>query len=231
MLAPLCFQLWDGSSNVVLRSKSLQLSNLPLGLVTLAQPSFQDLVLPSGVAGRAATIEFTPRPTDDGKPPAIIEDAILAVAIERQGLNQTLTVLRLVLAACGALIVILTATLLPFLLRKELAPVNCLADQAQHITATSLSSRFPLRNCPTNSAHQPEGRMTLQRLQTAFDCERQFSNDVAHEFRTPLAELRSLAELSLKWPDTHSAETDQQTLDIVVQMQNVIDRSARHCPQ
>src|SRR5262249_15731481 len=37
-------------------------------------------------------------------------------------------------------------------------------------------------------------------------------------------ELRSLAELSLQWPDTHSVQTDHQTLAIVLHMKSVIDR-------
>jgi signal transduction histidine kinase len=64
----------------------------------------------------------------------------------------------------------------------------------------------------------------LRRLQTAFERERQFSDDLAHEFRTPLAELRCLAELALKWPDTRSADTDRQVLAVAMQMESIINR-------
>ena len=219
------FQLWDCGSNVVRRSKSLRDFNLPFSFGTLSEPKFRNLSMPGGLDTRVATIRFKPRPTDDAKPPPVLTDAFLAVALDRQGVNQTLSILRMVLAACGAVILSLTATMMPLLLRKELAPVNRLADQAQRITAASLAFRFPVEDLP-GELKPISLRLNdlLERLETAFSRERQFSDDLAHEFRTPLAELRSLTELSVKWPDTHTAQTYLQILAIVVQMQNIIDR-------
>ena len=63
----------------------------------------------------------------------------------------------MVLAACGAVILILTATMMPLLLRTELAPVNRLADQAQRITAASLAFRFAVEGLPGElKPHQPD---------------------------------------------------------------------------
>jgi two-component system sensor histidine kinase QseC len=219
------FQLWDCTSNVVQRSKSLRGSDLPFNSGTLAEPTFLNLSLAGGVDARVATIKFKPRPSDDTKPPAVLTDAILAVALERQELNKALAVLRLVLVTCGGLILVLTAAFMPLLLREELAPINRLADQAQQITAASLCTRFPVAELP-HELKPISLRLNdlLQRLQTSFDRERQFSDDLAHEFRTPLAELRSLTEVALKWPDTHTLQTNQQALAIVVQMQSILDR-------
>jgi two-component system sensor histidine kinase QseC len=41
----------------------------------------------------------------------------------------------------------------------------------------------------------------LARLDEAFARERRFTSDVAHELRTPIAELRSVVEVALRWPD------------------------------
>jgi len=64
----------------------------------------------------------------------------------------------------------------------------------------------------------------LGRLQTAFVRERRFSADVAHELRTPIAELRAMAEVALKWPaDSESAARNaQDTFNIACQMEGVM---------
>jgi len=64
----------------------------------------------------------------------------------------------------------------------------------------------------------------LRRLEISFTRERQFSDDLAHELRTPIAELRSLAELALKWPDTRGRETDSGVLAIALQMESIVNR-------
>ena len=61
-------------------------------------------------------------------------------------------------------------------------------------------------------------------MQAAFVRERQFSDDLAHEFRTPIAELRALAEVSLKWPSNGNQENDQEVLAIALQMEGMINR-------
>ncbi|HXT21370.1 MAG TPA: ATP-binding protein, partial [Thermoanaerobaculia bacterium] len=45
----------------------------------------------------------------------------------------------------------------------------------------------------------------LARLAEAFEREKRFSSDVAHELRTPVAELRSLAEVAHRWPEDRHA--------------------------
>jgi signal transduction histidine kinase len=42
--------------------------------------------------------------------------------------------------------------------------------------------------------------------------------------RTPLAELRSLAELAVKWPDARAPETDRDVLAIATQMERIVTR-------
>ena len=100
-----------------------------------------------------------------------------------------------------------------------------LAEQASRIDAESLSIRFETQLLPTEL--NPIGSRLndlLERLEQAFDRERQFSGDLAHELRTPIAELRSLAELGLQWPQTRGAESDRDALAIAQQMEHIVTR-------
>jgi signal transduction histidine kinase len=83
-----------------------------------------------------------------------------------------------------------------------LSPLNQLANQAASITADSLATRFPTEIWP-GELTPISSRLNdlLERLEQSFERERRFSADLAHELRTPIAELRSLAELALKWPE------------------------------
>jgi two-component system sensor histidine kinase QseC len=62
----------------------------------------------------------------------------------------------------------------------------------------------------------------LGRLQRSFERERRFSADLAHELRTPVAELRSLAECALKWPESRDAATDREVLAVAHQMERLV---------
>ena len=70
-----------------------------------------------------------------------------------------------------------------------------------------------------------QGRQERDRLAVSYEREQQFTADVAHELRTPLSELRSMAEVALKWPDEEEITKDffQDTLDATMQMQQIVN--------
>ncbi len=63
----------------------------------------------------------------------------------------------------------------------------------------------------------------LDRVALNFTRERRFSSDVAHELRTPVAELKSLAELAVQWPETATPEAFGDVLAIANEMQAVVE--------
>lgn len=66
----------------------------------------------------------------------------------------------------------------------------------------------------------------IDNLRKAFERERRFIANVAHELRTPISELRTLAEVSLKWPeemDEQSLKNYQDILAVVRHMQNTVN--------
>jgi two-component system sensor histidine kinase QseC len=220
------FQLWRGDGTTVRRSKSLGNLDLaaPAGLAPEAR--FWNLTLPSGARGRAIGYAFRPR-TNGRSDTATAEpvDLVLAVASDRRELDETLTALAFVLLGCGALLLVTTVVVVPRVLRRELAPLDQLADQAGCITADSLATRFPTATVPGELQPISERlNQLLAGLERAFERERRFSADLAHELRTPIAELRSLADLALKWPETRPPDLDRDTLAIAVQMEGIVVR-------
>jgi two-component system sensor histidine kinase QseC len=187
-------------------------------------PRFWNLVLPSGDAGRA--IAFTFRPDTVGAAALAGEPAlVLVAAVDRRELDRTVRSIALLLSGCGSVLFIATFLIVPRVIRREFVPIDALGDQAVRITADSLGTRFSTDALPGEL--EPIGRRLndlLGRLETSFERERRFSADLAHELRTPLAELRSLAELAVKWPDARAAETDRDVLAIATQMESIVTR-------
>jgi two-component system sensor histidine kinase QseC len=219
------FQMWRMDGTTLKRSASAPASGLPSRFGTFDKPTFWNLTLPSGSAGRAIGFKFVPKISKKEPPPSAPNEVILVVASARDELNETLTALAFALLGCGAGLLAITLVVVPRLLRRELAPLDALAEQASHINADSLAMRFPTRSVPGELMPISTGlNELLARLQQSFERERRFSADLAHELRTPIAELRALAEVALKWPEAREATTDHEALAIAVQMQGVVTR-------
>jgi signal transduction histidine kinase len=219
------FQVWSSEGETARRSDSLGERDLPLEFGSLDEPKVWNLSLPDGVAGRAIGIRFEPRVSrrDSGANPPV--EAVVVVAAQRGHLDQALAALRNTLYGVGGALLIVTAVGVPRLLGRGMQPLERVAEQAERIDAGSLHVRFPVGAMPTEL--QPIcARLNdlLVRLEGSFERERRFSSDIAHELRTPLAELRSLAEVALKWPDAATPAAFQASLEIVLQMEALATR-------
>jgi signal transduction histidine kinase len=216
------FQIWRPDGTTLRRSGPLRAPDLPLHYGSLDRPKFWNLTLPSGVAGRAVGIKFTPK-TFTEVLQSTPTDAIVVVASDSDELDDALADLAFALLGCGAALLAVIIVIVPRLLRRELAPLNELAERAAGVNAESLATRFPTTGLPGELAPISSRLNDLfARLEQSFQRERQFSADLAHELRTPIAELRSLAEVALKWPDAREATTDRETLAIALQMEGIV---------
>jgi two-component system sensor histidine kinase QseC len=217
------FQLWDAQGREIARSESLgQTWQLPRRVGTLERPTEWNFTLPSGRPARAVGFSFHARaPQLRGRDAG--PELHLVVASDREDLDETLWQLLALCAGIAVLLIAVTLWLLPRVLRRGLVPVNELGVQASRIDATSLSTRFDAERFPIELRPIAE-RLNdlLGRLEQSFERERRFSADLAHELRTPLAELRSLAECALKWPESRDPEHDRDTLAISQHMERLV---------
>jgi signal transduction histidine kinase len=120
-------------------------------------------------------------------------------------------------------IVLLLAGVGGYLLaRASLAPVVAMGRQAQRISASNLHARLPVENPRDELGGLAEVlNVLLARLEQAFEQQqraaeqqRQFMADASHELRTPVAALRSVADVALARPDRDPAEL-LEALDVV----------------
>lgn len=223
---PEYFQLWLGDGTVLERSKSLAAADLPSGGFAArplaggsaaAKPRFADLRLPDGRAGRLVEVAFVPQREDDADPwseaaldpaapPGGLRSAVLVVASGREGLDALVRSLYAAEVGSAALLMTGIALLVHFAVRRGLAPLGAIGRQVQALDAGRLDSRVGVQ--PPTRELQPvvdQLNALLARLASAFERERRFASDVAHELRTPVAELRSLAEVGGRWPEDHEA--------------------------
>jgi two-component system sensor histidine kinase QseC len=227
---PEYFELWRQDGSVMERSRSLQGLDLrrPAGHRGATSGASDgagggaehfDLPLPDGRRGRAALVRVVPHYDDEHgpptaghaplRPPEAESRLTLVVARERGEIDYTLRLLLGALAAASALLCGAAAVLVPAVVRRSLRPLGRMAEQAADIDVAHLEYRFPCHGLPPELlpiCHRFND--LLGRLDASFKRERRFTADVAHELRTPLAELRSLAEVGLKFPRQSAGDGD-----------------------
>ena len=211
------FQLWLPDGRVLAGSESLGKSSLPREADLTDKPRYFLCTLPNGRPGRGLAYLFKPKQARGVNRPVEVE---LVVATDREDLDETLLQLLGLGAGCAVLLLGATLWVVPRVLRRGLQPLDRLGEQAARIDAGTLAARFPVAELPEEL--HPIGRRLndlLARLEQSFERERRFSADLAHELRTPIAELRSLAECALKWPESRDAATDGEVLAIARHMQ------------
>jgi len=112
--------------------------------------------------------------------------------------------------------------------QKGLRPLGRLTAEVAQVDLSSLSHRFSSEEMPLEL--QPIiARLNelLERLETAFQRERRFTANVAHELRTPIATLKTLAEVGIQESSgtSHgdsSLDFYQDTLAVATQMEQLV---------
>lgn len=213
---PEYFELWLADGTLLERSRSLGKQDLPLDELPLDQPFFKNMILLDGREGRLVQIRFIPHTKDKpGEEHPNAEHILkpkgdrqrdmqvhVSVARGRGDLDALIWTTRCTLGTTGLFMLIAMIFLVRLSVLRGLAPLREISNQVQSMTAESFDGRIQLkRRIHELDPIVKQLNRLLDRLRASFERERQFSSNVAHELRTTLAELRTMAEVGGKWPD------------------------------
>lgn len=165
-----------------------------------------DLTLADGRLGRGISIRFIPQIENKGlrNKIAIVSRpvAILKLSRERESLDQQLFQLHSFIIAIGLVVIFAITLIIIRTTRSGLSPLLKMKQEVSRITPQSIDRRIKSSDQPAEiEPIASQFNLLLGEIENALKRERQFSSDVAHELRTPVSEIRSLAEVGLRWPD------------------------------
>ena len=208
---PQYYQLWEQGSELLIKSPSLGDTDLPLLGTGPGLHQFADLVLPDGRKGRLIEINFMPRieieddedDEDYGQETPPAQPITMVFARERESLDATLFAIGSTIFGVILAVLMLAGLLTWWLVGSGLSPLSRLARQVSNIDESSLDARLTHAGKQSIEIAPIENQLNhlLERLQSAFEREKRFSANVAHELRTPLSELKTLAEVGPMVPD------------------------------
>ena len=228
---PMFYQIWRHDGQVVARSPLLGTDDLARFEGSLNKPAFRGLQRRNGRHERSVGLKFLPRTEDPDREVQLQPNEgralSLVLACDASGLYRQLSLLRRLLLLTSIAVIALSALVAIIVVRRGLSPLNSIAAEIGAITERDLSTRIgPPRRIPTEIVPiRDRLNDLLSRLQDAFNRERRFTGDVAHELRTPLAGIRSTIEVAL----TRNRQTDEyrtalsECLAIAQNMQTMVN--------
>lgn len=129
-------------------------------------------------------------------------EVAITLARGTEELNQLIWITRTILGAAFILLIAGVALLAWMTVRRGLGPLTRLSSEVEELDADRLFMR--VSGDQEVEELKPITRQLndlLDRLDQAFQREKRFSGDVAHELKTPISELRTMSEVGREWAD------------------------------
>lgn len=227
---PQYFEMWLSKDRLLQRSESFAANETTRAAQLFRRPSiasrarFDEVTLPDGRAGRQVRIDFVPRTDEDDTtqataatnraaevpqgialdPTEVDRDRVVSVIVarEREYLDTQIHALYALFAAVALGLLTVLALLINAMLRTVLRPLDQLVQQVRDIGSETFGTRIAVDHPPAEIAPVVDQlNALLDRVDIAFRRERQLTSDLAHELKTPIAELRNLCDIGARWPN------------------------------
>ena len=234
------------TSSVLERSRSLKGASLPLSTslegITRERPEYWDARIGDVSIRCIALREFARRESEEhgeehreehaeaeeSSAGGIRDDVecLFVVAMERGETDRRFWELvkqTSVALAAGLVILLLLAW---SVVARGLRPLAELGRDVQGLSPSNLT-QVPVPDVMEVGHVVQKLNHVIENLRAAFERERRFTADVAHELRTPISEIRSLTEVALKWESIDEGENRRNYTDILEaaqHMQSIVSR-------
>lgn len=210
-------EVWLGNREVNLKTDNLEEGEITRPAAFGDDPVFYNTTLENGLPLRAWAARLPMMMRDKQSPKVIL-------AIDRVEVDEALERLARNLIGGGIAVCLLLSGILIVTLRISLRPLLNLGEKAGTMDAESLHERFSEKSAPADIRPIVVRLNSLvAKLEESFARERRFSGDLAHELRTPLAAIRTTAEVALKWPEQSSPEDFEEIQRIAFGLQQTLD--------
>lgn len=221
---PYFFQIWRSDGSLLEKSPSLGRRELPRRIGSPEKPICFSTDLPDAGTVRAVGIEFPVRLGTDPSVNPIVRVAVVVAADggllrQRLATGFVYVIFTGLALGCGVTVVVLAA------LRRASRLLQRVADEVADLDRFRLEQRIDVDAAPLEI--QPilaTLNDSLDTISKAMERESRFTSDVAHELRTPIAELRTATEVAMRWPGGREAtEVIHEAHEIAVQMSAMVD--------
>jgi len=206
------FELWLSGWPASRRSSTLAAAHLPRLADREAQPRFLDLTLPGGAPGRAVQLDFLPvlDPKENLDPTRTLRPlATLVVARSRARFDHLITRLRLALVLVVSVALGVSYRLVRTAVARGLTPLAEVSAELAVLNAQNLHARLsPAAAASELNPLIVQFNTLIADLEAAFTREQAFAAAAAHELRTPLAEIRNLAEVGSRFATERAVARD-----------------------
>jgi signal transduction histidine kinase len=233
---PEYFQLWL-DNKVFERSKTLALfdiNDLPRTTVKLNQSVIIDITLPDGRSGRMYFTKFKPQINTDDKEGLVDllqvvqnqKTMELAYAVSNEGLNQILWFVDIIFILTSLAAVFAVRLIVFKVVDRGLKPIEQLNNELQKINLNSEISAINTANLPDELIVIANGiNHFIRENKNLYSREKRITSDIAHELKTPIAELLNLSEVAIKFPHEKQLSDNFKVdvLNITERLRNIVN--------
>ncbi|MFM2481973.1 sensor histidine kinase [Celerinatantimonas sp. YJH-8] len=225
------YQLWQNGKTIA-RSPSLEqypAQNLILYDIPLRSTRVITVLLPNGETGRASLSYFIPSHIDqpDEQPAPVY----LTVYQATVGLDRLKIMVDILLISAFILATLIMRYITVSLIKRGLSPLQQLNQEIKEIAETSDTSQLsrqlsePKRKVEEIEPIRKELNAFIHSNRQLIENEKRITGDIAHELKTPIAELIALTEIYIQYPqDERISKTYQHDmLSIANRMKGIVE--------